>query len=167
MTSAVSGWSVGRITRRPMAGLFQARQHDIRGGLSVERRLRAERVVERGAEAVNVRAVIHSLAARFLRRDVVWRAPDFAAVLLPGHKPRKAEVRDFRDALLVKQDVCGLDVPVDQPDVVGGLEPFGHIDADLENSHFLHRVAGGDHLVETPAGDELHHDVGLALLLAA
>ncbi len=63
------------------------------------------------------------------------------------------------------QDVSRLDVPVNQPHVVGGGQAQGDLPADLHHIHRLQRARPIEPLLEGFAGDELHHQVGQRLLL--
>ena len=70
------------------------------------------------------------MAERLLGRDVVGRA-QHAAVggqALLVERAGDAEVRDLGRALLVDEDVLGLDVAVDDAAVVGGAERAGDLD---------------------------------------
>ena len=64
------------------------------------------------------------------------------------------EVRDVGHALLVQQDVAGLDVPVHQSGRVHRVETRGHPQADLDRRPELERAVALDLLRERPALDK-------------
>ena len=89
------------------------------------------RLVEDDPEAVDVAAGVNParLAPRLLGGHVGGRPEDLA---LLGHRGVlclsfcQAKVHEMGLALIVKEDVCGLDVAVDHPVTVGVVECVGH-----------------------------------------
>ena len=98
--------------------------------LAAERDVPDEHLVEDDAERVDVGLAVDLVAERLLGRDVVRRAEDAAvgrqALLL--ERAGDPEVGDLRRALLVDEDVLGLDVAVDDPARVRGAERAGDLD---------------------------------------
>ncbi len=88
-----------------------------------------QHLVEQHAEAVQVGAGIHRLAANLLRAHVARRADGQAG---PGHDRGAAEgfgdaeVGQHRAAVFAEQDVLGLDVAVDDVAAVGVVQGAGH-----------------------------------------
>ena len=71
----------------------------------------------------------------------------------------EAEVEDLDEAAVGEHDVGGLEVAVEDAEVVGGGEAVGGLNAGGEDELEAGR-AFGDELVEALAGDVLHDDVG-------
>ena len=71
----------------------------------------------------------------------------------------EAEVEDLDEAAVGEHDVGGLEVAVEDAEVVGGGEAVGGLDAGGEDE-LEAGGAFGDELVEGLAGDVLHDDVG-------
>ncbi len=133
--------------------------------------LAGRRVIERCAQRVEVRTRGRLAAAGLLGRDVVGRAEqragrgqlDVAAV----EGARQAEVGQVRDALLVEQDVLRLDVAVDDPRGVRGGQRARDPDADQRHPLRRQRALLGDDGLQRRPVDEIHHDVGPALVVLA
>ena len=121
-------------------------------------------MVERTAQAVDVAAEIGLLPPKLLRRDVVGCAPDLGGLGIGRRSD--AEVEELRGVALVEDDVLRLDVAMDQVGRGGELQPVRDVHADLHNHRLVKGGWRGYHVVEMAAADELHDDVGLALLLA-
>jgi len=54
---------------------------------------------------------------------------------------REPEVENLRLTSIRHEDVCGLDVPVDDSFRVGGIQSIGNLDAQIEHRLDLHRLA--------------------------
>ncbi|MCU0723844.1 MAG: hypothetical protein MUC63_09570, partial [Planctomycetes bacterium] len=128
-----------------------------------------ERLVERGAEGIDVGAEVDRLALALLRGHVGRGAQD-----LPGHGHAhvgqrvagEAEVRDLHDALLGDHEVGGLDVAVDHALLRGLREPLGRLDDVVQRLGLGEGAPLGDEFLQGGAADELHGDEVEALLLA-
>ena len=128
-------------------------------------------------DGVDVRAAVDHLAADLLGRHVLRRAEDDAGLGLEaavhllhvaGDELRHAEVEDLGplDAVLVDvdADVVGLHVAVDDALVVGGAQRAEELRGDVARTADGHRRLARDHLLEAVALDQLHRDVGEALV---
>ena len=98
-----------------------------------ERDRSRQRLEEHAAEPIDVGAPVHVVAADLLGRHVVDR-PDEMPVGRPpvGDALGQAEVREVHvlaTVLAVEQDVRGLDVAVDEPACVRGVERIGDLRA--------------------------------------
>ena len=119
-----------------------------------------QHLVEQHAEAVQVGAGIHRLAANLLRAHVARRADGQAG---PGHDRGAAEgfgdaeVGQHRAAVFAEQDVLGLDVAVDDVAAVGVVQGAGHGAGDGQG--FLQRQAVADALLQRTARQILHRQV--------
>ncbi len=104
------------------------------------------------------------MASDFLGCDVVGGSPDaFLSLLI--REGRQPEVYQLAVALIVEQDVLGLDVAMDKADVVCRGQAAGNLHDDPQNERLAERVFLIDHFIQMPPFDQLHDDVGLALLL--
>ena len=118
----------------------------VRGG---EGGLEREQLVERGAEGVDVAAVVddHALGERLLGAHVAERAEQVA-----GHRHAgvlfdagQAEVGDPELAGVVDQEVGRLDVAVEDAVLVGVVEGFGGLDAEPgDRAEVFAGVEGGE-----------------------
>ena len=132
------------------------------------RRAAGQRVEEQAAEAVDVGAGVDPLAADLLRRDEVQR-PDPVAGLrraLGDLALREAEVREVGVVVLAEQDVGGLDVAVDEPRGVRGVQRGRDLADDAGGAPGRERALAPDERPEVVAGHVAHRDVGDAALLA-
>ena len=77
----------------------------------------------------------------------------------------EAEVENFRAATLGDENVCGLDVAVNDASVVSGVEGVGAVDADFEEAFEFQR-ARGDEVLQRGAVEEFHCDKGAAVVFA-
>jgi hypothetical protein len=129
--------------------------------LAVEGDVAREHLEEDDAERVEIALGIDVLAQGLLGRDVVGGAQHAAVRRQPllGQRAGDAEVRDLGRALLVDEDVLGLDVAVDDAVVVGGAQRAGDLDG------VGHRLADGqapvaaDAVLEGLPFDVLEDDV--------
>jgi hypothetical protein len=137
-------------------------QH-LRRAVGLKRRPAGTKRVQHAAQAEQVGAVVHLLAAGLLGRHV-QRGPGDVAGPRQAHvvrRPGEAEVRELHapDAVL-QQDVARLDVAVDQPLRVRGRQPLRRLQADAEHLHHLDRAAPLEALVKRLPADVIHHKVG-------
>ena len=143
---------------------LEARAHHRVRVLALERRLAGERMVERAAQGVDVRAEVDLLAAALLGRDVVWSAPYLVRVAL--HR-REAEVHQLGRAVLGVEHVLGLHIAVHESLLRGEGERVHELLADAHHANRVEAAGIRLHvLVEGPAGHQLHRDVRHALLLS-
>ena len=135
-----------------------------------------EHLVQHHAEAEDVGAHVHGLAADLLGAHVAERAEDHPVIgpVAGGkrrgrrerlrararcvHLFREAEVEDLEAAFLRDPEVLGLQVAMDNTFLVGRREALGHLDRELR------RLAGRQGAALEPraqrlALEELHHDV--------
>ena len=115
--------------------------------LAVEGDVAREHLEEDDAERVEVALGVDVLAQGLLGRDVVGRAQHAAVGRQPLLVERAGdpEVGDLGRALLVDEDVLGLDVAVDDAAVVGGAQRAGDLD------RVGHRLADGQAAVAADA----------------
>jgi len=76
----------------------------------------------------------------------------------------QSEIKNLGMATVSDEDVCRLDVPMDDALGVRRIESVGDIDADLQYSLQLQR-ATGDQVLQCSAIQKLHDDEGLAFVL--
>ena len=146
----------GRVEIRHRDGLGVHDGHDqVRRALRLEGALAGRHLVEHLAQREDVRAGVDGLALELLRRHVGERSA--AARLLAGHRrnggvrairPRRraelceAEVDDPRPAVVSQHDVAGLEVPVHDAALVGGMQGVGERDRQLEEALEREPAAG-------------------------
>ncbi len=152
--------------------------HRLRGRISPEGALRREHFVQDCAETEDIGAVINGLAPHLFRGHVAHRAHHRARVRVAGHGrrigvvsrpggrslPRQAEVEDLDATVLRDEDVVRLEVPMDDPLVVGGREAAGDLQRIFDGLARGER-SSGQARAERLAIEQLHDRVcGLALL---
>ena len=135
------------------AGLLRLRHQDLlveavqRGGLEGDPERQA--LVERHAEAVDVGPAVEldPLCRELLRAEVgrgPHERPGLGQALALALLPREAEVQQHRLPLLGHHDVVGLDVPVDEPLLVGHVQRTGRLLDEQQNAvQVLPLPAGG------------------------
>ena len=144
--------------------------------------LRASRhLVQHDAERKEIGARVEVESARLLRRHVRDRADGRAAVgdvgggdgdaavtgrfLIARRKLGEAEIQHLCLASARDEDVCRLDVAVDDAARVGGIQRVGDV-----NAQFQEVVDGqgplADAMLQRPAVEQLHHEEPLAVVLA-
>ena len=134
----------------------------------LERGRPRQRVVEDAAQRVDVGADGRLVALHLLGRQVVGR-PDHLAGL---RQPRlrlglgQAEVGQVDVLVRVEQDVARLDVAVDQPARVGGVERTGDAADDPHRPLGRQRTLARDQLQQIGPVDVAHRQVQRALELA-
>ena len=144
--------------------LLQALPYDFLRGLPAERRPPAQRVIQRPAERIDVGTLGDLLLKNFLRRYVIRTPPDPFGRLLVRER-RQAEIDQFRLHVLREQYVLRFDVTVHQADRRCGAQPRRHIQARLHHEGLVKVFVRDHQLLQRFALDELHDDVGLALLV--
>ena len=114
---------------------------------------------ERHAQRVDVGAAVQGLPARLFRGEVLRRAHDHVRAGLfhvAAHGARDPEIGDDRVAVLVEEDVVGLDVAVDHPFPVREGERGGDVHAEPDEQRL---GEGAEHLeAAIEAGWEVVHD---------
>jgi hypothetical protein len=75
------------------------------------------------------------------------------------------EVQELRLPAVRDEDVRGLDVPVDDPLAVGGLQRIRHLRSQLQQPLHLQRLAA-DPVLQGLAFHQLHHEEGVPLVLS-
>jgi hypothetical protein len=136
--------------------------------LAVEGDVAGEHLEEHDAQRVEVALRIDVLAQRLLGRDVVGRAehaPVGGEALL-GQRARDPEVGDLGRALLVDEDVLGLDVAVDDAVVVGGAQGAGDLDRVGHRLADRQAPVAPDAVLERLALHVLEDDVRRSIVLA-
>ncbi len=139
-------------------------------------------LVEDHAEGKNIAAGVDHPAERLLGRHVCDRAQRraWAGEIRFGHRRgaadrrgfassgrhdfREAEIEDLGLAAIGDEDVCRLDVAMDDAFAVGGVEGVGHADRQVEQSIDRER-AHGDAVLQGDALQKLHRDKGPAVVL--
>ncbi len=149
----------------------QHRGEHVGDGVAVEQLPPGEHLPQHDAERPDVGAPVDRLAAGLLGAHVGGGAEDDAGrggVAGEGGRERQVgalallprlgepEVEHLDRAVGPDLDVGGLEIAVDDPGVVGGLERLGDLDRDGERLLDRDRPPG-DHLVEPFALDQLHH----------
>ena len=123
----------------------------------LEREPPREHPVQDHAERVDVARGRSGLSGRLLRRHVRSRPDErsgFGQRVHTGH-PRDAEVRDLRAALLVEEDVGGLQVAVDQTVLMRMCEAGSDLGRDCLRLPVAYRLARAEALLERAAGHVL------------
>ena len=145
---------------RPQRIALEARQGDGRLAVALERRAAAEHLVEDDAEAVDVGARVDRLALDLLGREVLGRADHEARLGEVGALGRlgDAEVGDLHPAVAGEQHVGRLDVAVDEPGPVGGVERLGDLGGQPGRLPRVDRRRVVEALAQRAPGHQLHHD---------
>ena len=111
--------------------------------------------------------MVDFLAAGLLGRHEVGRADDEAA---GGHvgvgEPRHAEVEDLQAAVVLDEDVPGLDVAVEDAVHVRDGEALAHLAHHVEARLERERLGALQVVVERVALEQLHHHVEPPLVLS-
>ena len=121
----------------------------VRGAVSTEDPLAAQHLVQHHAEGPNVGALVHRLAARLLRTHIGGRAQDHThrsgRVERQGWRVLRAlagfggaghlgqsEIQHLHGAVQPQFDVAWLQIPVNDPLLVGGFERVGDLLGGLQ-----------------------------------
>ena len=148
------------------------------GGISRERRAAGAHLVKRDAEREEIGARVDLSTERLLGRHVCGRSQCGAKAvsellplqvrLLPGGREflegyhfGQTEVQDLGDAAFDNEDVCRLDVAVDDALLMRRFEGVRDVDGDFDHSIDGKR-AFLNQLFQRPAIQELHGDEGTA-----
>ena len=144
--------------RRRVFDVHARQLEPVRGG---ERHLAGRRLVQRHAERVKVRPLVHGAPLRLLRGEVV-RGPDGHVDAsrgdVPRDRPRDAEIGDHGAAVRVQQDVVHLQVAVDHPLAMGEGKTVGDVPRDAQDFVFGERALIGDQRAEA-LGAQVHDEV--------
>ena len=161
-------WKTGNDRRRARRSRVEVGV-DLRDlAVGLERDAARQGVEEDAAERVDVRGRVAALSLDLLGRDVVDRADELAAlgdVATAGDPLDEAEVREV-DVLVAAardQHVGGLDVPVDEAALVGGVECVRDLGDDARRPLRLEAAAAPDQGLEVRPLDPAHRDEERAL----
>ena len=142
-------------------------------GVATERRPAGEREEEHAAERVDVGATVERPALDLLGRRVGGGAEHRAAGarepvdrLLPAREAEVAQVGVRRLWRAGDQHVGGLDVAVDEPARMGGVERSGDLAQQLRRRGRRQRAALDHQLAQVRAVDPAHRDEEALVLLA-
>ena len=127
-------------------------------------------MIERAAQRVDVAPGVDRVRVPgLLGRDVVERAdrgPVAGDLVLLGQVDRQAQVGQLGGPVVGDQDVVGVDVAVDQPLLLGVLQPQRDLPGQPRRGGRRDRAVLGDQRADRLALDVLHHEVALAVGLA-
>ena len=124
-----------------------------------------ERVIEGGAETIDITPKVLRLGIQPFRRDVVGCTPDFSlwiAGLCRRH--REAEVTNLGVLVFGKQNIGRFDVTMHKPARMRRLQPPRDFNPDLEHLRFRHPRIQRHQVVETPALHQFHNKVELSVV---
>jgi hypothetical protein len=133
-----------------------------------EGRAAAGTLEEHGAEGIEVGAAVERALqhAGLLGGAVDERAGDLAGLVAGAGVGGEAEVDELEAAGVDDEDVVGLEVAVDHAAAVDLGEGAGEGVGDADELGLGHGSAGGEDGGEGLAGDEVHDEVGLLVVLA-
>ncbi len=148
-------------------GIVDVRESRRDGRAGVERLAPGEHLVPHDTERVDVARAGRRPAEGLLGSEVVRRAEHLTGAGVPGavDGAGDAEVGELDPALGREQDVGRLDVAVHDAGGVRGGQGQRSLSEDRAGLLRRHRAAG-DELRERLSLDELHHEVGVAAVLA-
>jgi hypothetical protein len=137
-------------------------QGDLHRCLAVERRHPGQTLVGDRAERVDVRRGRHRLARHLLRRHVQHGAGYRVRGRDGGDRGRTGhpEVDQYDGAVLLHQQVAGLDVAVDHPAGVGRVQRVGGLGHDRQGVDDRQPAGGRDAVRQRFTVDVGHHQVG-------
>ncbi len=155
---------------RPRSGLLEVREECRHLGALLVRDRPGQAFEHQTREAVLVGAAVQRLASDLLGRHVVDRAHELTVGgPLLGRTLGEAEVRQvamLASPVAIEQDVARLDVAMDEPAPVGGVERVGDLLEDGNGPSRIQRALAAQKLLQVPARDEAHHDEQPGVLLA-
>ena len=165
MTGSISLPSSGCVVGERGRRLVHVRPQRRNLGVTCERPLAGQALVQHAAERVHVGARVDRFAADLLGRDVLDRAHQLTRAGQAGDRGRllrQAEVRQV--AVLTAgapgdQDVGGLDVAMDEPALVGRVERVADLLDQPDRAIRVERRLAGDQLPEVVALDVPHRQV--------
>ena len=148
--------------------------HQLHGGISGERVLAGEHLVQDDAEGEDVGAMVGGLAADLLGGHVAGRAENDSRLGVgengvPGGDGRngdelgQAEIQDLDMAVAGQEDVRGLEVAMDHALVVGGGQAAGDLNGVVDGLPGSQR-AGVEPLAQRFALEQFDHDERRALV---
>ena len=130
----------------------------------MHRAARGERLVEDGADRIDVGAIVWRLAARFFGRLVVDQAA-VVAVLVEAALRRQLERRNLGPALRADDDGVGAEAAVSEPVGMSIGDGVGDLNGDLDRAADVHRAArrlGAQRLAFLKLEGQVHAAVVLA-----
>ena len=142
---------------------------DLGGRCSVVGELAGQKMIEGGAQTVNVGAVVERFAGQLFRTDILRRAHDFIAVGLAGFVAdfRQTQVGQLGTARGGQHDVVGLDVSVHQflflPRII---QRFRDLADDVDRLVQLQNALAFEDVVHRLAVDMFHREIENAVVIA-
>jgi hypothetical protein len=139
------------------------------GGVADEGHLTGDRLHQHQGQRVDVGLPVEGGTLSLLRRGVAGRSQHGIGRLRPGRlgqRPGDPEVGDGEAALVVEQQVGGLDVPVDETLAVGIVQAVGHLEPHLEGLGRGEAVPPVQEIPKAAPLEELKHQVRAVLGLA-
>ena len=154
---------------RGLDGLVEAAHEGGDGGVGRERHLAGDRLHQHQGQRVDVGPAVDGRPAHLLGRRVAGGAQHGADGLGPGRLgqgPGQPEVADAQPALVVEEEVGGLDVAVDEPPPVGVVEAPGRLQPDQQGLGRAQPPAPVEHRAQAAAAQVLADQVRALVLLA-
>ena len=147
-------------------------ERDRDGAVALERHGAGQHLVENDADRVEVGALVHLIALRLLRREILGGPKNGADLRHAGVAgARDAEVHDLDVPVAVDHDVLRLDVAVDDAAAVRALDGGEQLQTDADGFVPAQAIVPADEVFERLALDVLHDDVvgpvGLAPIVDA
>ena len=134
----------------------------------MEGRLAGERLVEHAAERIDVGARVHLPALDLLGCAVLDRSDKGAGTRCPGRGELldRAEVRQVRAVVRADEDVRRLDVAVNEPARMGGVQRGRDLAGDRERAPHGQPALLGDQRLQVGPLDAGHRDPEEVVVLA-
>ena len=162
-------WQAGDPARRRRHPAVHVLVGDVDGGVAGERLGAGEHLEEHQPGGVDVAARVGDAALDLLGGEVGDGAQQHALGAgdgLAGHRPGQAEVGDLDRAVVVDDDVLGLDVAVDQALGVGLGERLQHRLEHVERGPGREQALLAQDVAQGLAGHVLHRQEDAAVVLA-